>query len=357
MTASALRASADTIPALDASAPGRDLQPDHAAQHRCVVVGAGSVGRRHLQNLSFLGIESMALRTHRGQAGALDGWETLTSWAAVEAAHPTLAIIANPTALHLDAALHATRLGCDLLVEKPVTDSVASARRLASAIAARGTVALVGYQFRFHPTLVRVREWIRDGVIGTPVAAQAHWGEYLPGWHPGEDHLAGYSARRDLGGGVVRTLSHPVDYVRWLLGEVVAVSAMTARRTGVTVDVEDVAALTLRLANDTVVTITLDYLERPARHTLHVIGSDGSLTWNAASGVAIAWRAASGRQLLLEPEAGFERNTMFLDELRHFLACVEGREQPRCTLEDGVRALAIAEAAFSAALERRVIDV
>lgn len=325
--------------------------------HRCVVVGAGSVGRRHLRNLTALGIESVALRSHQGQAGALEGWTTLTSWEAVEAARPTLAIIANPTALHVEAALRATRLGCDLLVEKPVADSLAGATRLADAVAVRGTVVLVGYQFRFHPTLLRVREWIREGVIGTPVSAQAHWGEYLPGWHPGEDHLVGYSARGDLGGGVVRTLSHPVDYVRWLLGEVVAVSAMTARRTGVTVDVEDVAALTLRLADGVLATVTLDYVERPARHTLHVVGSEGSIAWNAATGVATAWHAASGRQLRAEPEPGFERNTMFVEELHHLLACVEGREQPRCTLADGVRSMAITDAVCRSAFERREIDV
>jgi len=352
-----LRRDAGTAAALLAPTPGHDLGPRRSVPHRCVVVGAGSVGRRHLRNLTALGVDCVALRSHQGQAGALVGWKTVTTWDAVEAARPTVAIIANPTALHVEAALRATRLGCDLLVEKPLADSLASATRLANAVAVRGTVVLVGYQFRYHPTLQRVREWIAEGIIGTPVSAQAHWGEYLPGWHPGEDHLVGYSARGDLGGGVVRTLSHPVDYVRWLLGEVVTVSAMTARRTGVTVDVEDVAALTLRLANDAVVTVTLDYVERPARHTLHVVGSEGSLSWNAASGVAVAWHAASGRQLRADPEPGFERNTMFVDELRHLLACVEGREQPRCTLADGVRSMAIADAAHRSALERREIDV
>jgi predicted dehydrogenase len=325
--------------------------------HRCVVVGAGSIGRRHLRNLASAGVDALALRSHRGQSGALDGVACVTEWEAVAAWRPTMAIVANPTACHADAALAAVALGCHVLVEKPVAATADDARRLTAAVALKGTVGLVGYQFRFHPTLQAVRGWIADGCIGRPVSAQVHWGEFLPGWHPGEDHRLGYSARRDLGGGVVLTLSHPIDYVRWLLGEIVAVSAMTARPLDIAVDVEEVAALSLRLADGTIVSLSLDFAERPPRHMLHIVGSEGSLSWSASTGVARAWHAPSGRQLVAEPGTGFERNAMFVEELRHFIACAEGREVPTCSLHDGQRAVEVAEAALRSAASGVVVRV
>ena len=88
---------------------------------------------------------------------------------------------------------------------------------------------LVGFQFRFHPGLQQVKKLLDEGAIGKPISAHAHWGEYLPDWHPWEDYKQGYAARPELGGGVVLTLSHPLDYLRWLLGEVESLSAFTSR--------------------------------------------------------------------------------------------------------------------------------
>lgn len=327
------------------------------ATTRCVVVGAGSIGRRHMRNLAAAGVDTIALRTMQGQSGDLTLCRAVQCWQEVKSFAPTVAIIANPTAMHVDAALIATQLGCHILVEKPVADRVESAMQLQTAVTKRKTTALVGYQFRFHPTLRMVRQWVQDGAIGDVVSAHAHWGEYLPDWHPGENHRVGYSARRELGGGVVLTLSHPMDYLRWILGEVTAVSAMTARRPGLTSDVEDVAAMTLRMANEAIVTMSLDYVERPARHTLHITGSAGTIFWDAATGVARMRRHGESNDLVAQPEPEFERNSLFVEELRHFLACARGEEVPICTLKDGARSVAIAEAVFRAAREGRVVLV
>lgn len=324
---------------------------------RCVVVGAGSIGRRHLRNLADAGVDAIALRTMQGQSGTLDLCRSVQSWQEVKSFAPTVAIIANPTAMHVDAALIATQMGCHILVEKPVADRVESAMQLQTAVTKRRTTALVGYQYRFHPTLRIARQWVQDGAIGEIVSAHAHWGEYLPDWHPAENHRVGYSARRDLGGGVVLTLSHPMDYLRWILGEVKAVNAMIARRPGLTVDVEDVAAMTLRMENGAIVTVSLDYLERPARHTLYITGSTGTIFWDAATGVVRVRRHGESNDLIAQLEPAFERNSMFVEELRHFLACVRGEEAPVCTLKDGARSVAIAEAVFRAAREGRVVRV
>jgi predicted dehydrogenase len=273
------------------------------------------------------------------------------------AANPLAVVVANPTALHLPVAIAAAGAGCHLLVEKPLAHAMERVDELAAVVRARSLIAAVGFQFRFHPTLRVVRGWIADRAIGHVTSVRAHWGEYLPDWHPGENHLRGYSARRDLGGGVILTLSHPFDYLRWLLGEITSVAAAAARMPGLTVDVEDTAHVLVRFESGALGVVSLDYVQRPPAHTLQIVGSMGTVRWDARTGFAYLHDARTGKTTISAPPAAFERNSMFLDEMRHFLACIDGREPPECTLDDGVRALHIALAARDAAETGRWIDV
>jgi predicted dehydrogenase len=201
---------------------------------------------------------------------------------------------------------------------------------------------LVGYQFRFHPGLKEVKRLVDDGAIGMPISVHAHWGEYLPDWHPWEDYKQGYAARPELGGGVVLTLSHPLDYLRWLLGEIDSLTAFTGRL-GLNLPVEDTAEIALRFSSGALGSIHLDYLQRPASHWLEIIGTLGSLRWDNADGVVrLSSVGGMDKSIALQeiyPPEGFERNWMFLDELRHFREVVSGKAEPVCTLQDGIQSL------------------
>lgn len=324
-----------------------------------LVAGLGSVGRRHLENLRALGVPQVTL-LRTGHGGRIDDrFRHLPVDVDLEAAlarRPRAVIVANPTALHLPVSLAAARAGCALLIEKPVSHTFDGIDELRAAVRAAGAACLVGFQYRFHDGLRQVRSWIEQGSVGRPVSAAVEWGEYLPDWHPHEDYRRGYSARRDLGGGAVLTLCHPFDTLRFLLGEVSAVSAETAQVSGLELDVEDLAHVTLRFASGAVGSVALDYVQRPRRHVLRVVGTEGVARWDEADGAARLVRAG-GQEQVRPPRPGFARNTMFVDELRHFLDCAEGRAQPRCGLDDGVRALQVALAALQSARSGRRIDV
>jgi predicted dehydrogenase len=227
-----------------------------------------------------------------------------------------------------------------VLVEKPVSHEMAGLDLIARVALEESAAVLVGYQYRFHPTLRRVREAILAGRMGSVVAVHAHWGEYLPDWHPDEDHRLGYSARADLGGGVVRTLSHPIDYARWLAGEVSGIAAFASSTPSLETDVEGVAVAALRFESGALGTLSVDYLARPTRHALHVIGTEGRVEWNGVTGETRYW-LNHGETVDDAPPAGFTRNDLFLEEMRHFLACCEGTAEPVCTIADGARALEI----------------
>src|SRR4030067_387205 len=120
--------------------------------------------------------------------------------------------------------------------------------------------------------------------IGDPLSARAHWGEYLPGWHPWEDYRQGYSARAELGGGVILTLCHPLASLRWLLGDVKALWAFAGRLRDLSLDVEDNAEIGLRFADSMLGSVHLDYNQRPSAHTLEIVGSQGTIRWDNADG-------------------------------------------------------------------------
>jgi predicted dehydrogenase len=134
---------------------------------------------------------------------------------------------------------------------------------------------LVGFQFRFHAALRQVKHWLQEGAVGDLIGVRAHYGDYLPAWHPWEDYHQAYSARADLGGGVILTLSHPLDYMRWLIGEVQSLWAFTARQKDLNIEVEDTAEIGLKFFNGVIGSVHLNYLQRPASHSATFVGVKG----------------------------------------------------------------------------------
>ena len=270
-----------------------------------LIAGLGSIGRRHFRNLLELGERDIVLyRSNRSTLSSdeLTGFPVETNLETALAQRPDAVIISNPTALHFDVAIPAAEAGCAILLEKPISDDLAHLDDLRAALQAHlPNRLLVGFQFRFHPTLQQAAVLLAEGAIGSPQAVRVQWGEYLPNWHPWEDYRQGYAARADLGGGVVLTLSHPFDYLRWLLGEVGALWSFAAS-SGLELPVEDNAEIGLRFTSGAVGSVHLDYLQQPPTHTLEIIGSAGTLRWDNADGGLSVFTPAKQWQIFTPPE-------------------------------------------------------
>jgi predicted dehydrogenase len=317
---------------------------------KILIAGLGSIGRRHFRNLLALGERDLLL--YRSKLSTLPddelvGYPVVTDlWAALDQ-QPEAVIISNPTSMHLDVAIPCARAGCNLFIEKPVSSSMEHIPELQSALEQGGGKVLVGYHFRHHPNLQRAKELINSGAIGSPLSIRAEWGEYLPGWHPWENYQHSYSARHDLGGGVILTLSHPLDYLRWIFGEVDALWAFSSKRGDLNIQVEDTAEIGLRFKSGEIASLHLDYNQRPSVHSLEVTGTGGILCWEGIGGaleVAFHQNGKKDETLLLE---GLERNDVFLAEMQHFLQVCRGETRSVCTLEDGVKTLQLALAAHA----------
>jgi predicted dehydrogenase len=326
-----------------------------------LIAGLGSIGRRHMRNLIALGEKDIVLfRTRKATMPEeeLAGYPVETDLIeALDKHKPDAVIVANPTALHLDIAIPAAEAGCAILLEKPISHSLDRLDQLEAAVKKSGSKVLVGFQFRFHPGLVRAKQLITDGQIGRVISAHVHFGEYLPAWHPWEDYRKGYAARADMGGGVVLTQCHALDYLPWLVGRVESAWGFTAKLSDLEVDVDDTAKIGLRFQSGALGSLHLDYNQQPPAHHFEVIGTQGSLQWNLSDGATRIYRAEKKDWEVYPLSAGWERNVMFMEQMRHFVAVVRREEEPSCTLDDGVRVMKLITAVHESQKSGRLISL
>jgi predicted dehydrogenase len=326
-----------------------------------LIAGLGSIGRRHFRNLITLGEKDIVLlRTRKGTLpdDELAGYPVETDLnEALNKHKPDAVIVANLTSLHLDVAIPAAEAGCPVLLEKPVSHSLERLDVLQNVAEKSGSKILVGFQFRYHPTLNRARMLLQSNTFGKILTVHAHWGEYLPQWHPWEDYRQSYAARADLGGGVIVTLTHPLDYLRYLIGEVESLWSFNGHISSLEIDVEDAAEIGLRFANGAIGGVHVNYFQRPPVHRLEIVGTEGTLRWDNADGILYLYKAPapfgsysdqppSPVMETFSPPEGFERNQLFLAQTRHFMEVVRGESEPVCSLEDGVMVLRLALAAY-----------
>lgn len=329
---------------------------------KILIAGLGSIGRRHFRNLLALGEKDLVLyRTNRATLpdDELAGYPVETDLSGALKKHkPDAVIVSNPTALHMQIAIPAAEAGCAILLEKPIAQDLEQVGALQKAAAASGSKVLVGFQFRYHPTLNKARELIAEGAIGKVLTAHAHWGEYLPNWHPWEDYRQSYAARADLGGGVIVTLTHPLDYLRYMLGDVEKLWSLNGHISPLELSaVEDVAEIGLKFMRGAIVGVHVNYFQRPPVHRLEIVGTGGTLSWDNSDGLLThycmpdefgsvhAQPAAADVTRYPVPD-GFERNHLFLSQMSHFLQVAGGQAEPICTLEDGLQALKMARGAL-----------
>ena len=323
-----------------------------------LIAGLGSIGRRHLRHLDELGESDIILyRTNNSTLPdeILEKYIVETDLEKALEHKPDAAIVSNPTALHRETALPIIQAGCHLLIEKPISNDLSQIAELEKTVSENQSKVLVGFQFRHHPALKKIAELVKEEAVGRPISFRVHWGEYLPDWHPWEDYRQGYAARKDLGGGVVLTLTHPMDYLRMVFGEVKKLSAFAGQLSDLEIDVEDTAEIILQFENDVMGSLHLDFNQQPPKHQFEVICTDGTIVFDNDATAVQAYSAKDEKWIEFPFPKDFERDHLFRDQMKHFLDIVYQDVSPICSLADGIQAQKLAMAVLKAAEDNIVI--
>jgi predicted dehydrogenase len=326
---------------------------------KVLFVGLGGIGQRHVRNLRLLlgtDVEILAYRV-RGltqvltedfqiePAVSLKNKYQIREFDDLDKAlseQPDAMFVGNPSDAHINVALAGAKAGCHLFIEKPLSSNEENVAELIKIVDEKNLVALVGFQLRFHPALKQMQALLEQNIVGQVLSVQTEVGEFLPGFHPYEDYRELYASRADLGGGVVLSQIHELDYLYWLFGFPRRVFAMGGQLSNLEVDVEDVAISLLEFEIDgkrLPVELHQDYVQRPPSRSCKVIGDNGKIFLDLVDKTLTLH--LNGR-LEASTRFEFERNQLFIDELKHFLACIDGQEKPVVTLRDGWQSLRMA---------------
>lgn len=312
---------------------------------KALVVGSGSIARRHIANLRKLLPEAdVACVSSSGRLLRADETAAtccLASMSDALAWQPELAIIASPAPLHLDHSVTLLERGTPVLIEKPVSDALSRFKNLSSRLLPHRHRIEVAYNLRFLSSSQRMKLLIEQRRLGNLHAICIDVGQFLPDWRPHSDYRRNVSANKSLGGGVLLELSHEFDYLRWIFGGFEKVYCITTNSGQLAIDVEDRADIVLSRADGIVAQLHMDFLQRSATRHCKVIGEHGTLLWDLNAN-RIVLETSAGQEALFD-EPGFDRNDMYVEQLRGFIKVATHRATPRITLEDGLAVVRMIE--------------
>jgi len=310
---------------------------------RILVVGLGSIGKRHLSIIRILRPDA-DIRVIRHKScteipkfanGCFDSFQEAVEFL------PQAAVIANPSPFHLSISKILANIGCHLLIEKPLSNNANDISDLIKIRNQNNLIAHVGYNLRRDSTLVRFKKEVVSGLVGRILSVRCEAGHYLPSWRPNSDYRLGVSARADLGGGVLSELSHELDYLRWIFGEISSVSARLDKQSDLEVDVEDSAHFHLRLVSDSgnfvTASVNLDFIRHDRRRVCFAIGERGTLKWDGIKGCVELWKEESKNWETLY-NFQHSRNDTYIQQWLDFLNCIDKDKNKieLSSLEDGL---------------------
>jgi predicted dehydrogenase len=325
------------------------------------MVGLGGIGQRHVRNLRHMlqdQVEILAYRVRRlshvvtpslqsdntKKVEEEYGIRSFTNLDEALSERPDIAFVCNPSNMHVRTATVCANAGCDLFIEKPLSSSLEGLDELESAVREKERVVMVGYQLRFHPCFQALASTLQRQQVGNILGVRAIIGEFLPNWHRYEDYREMYAARADLGGGVVLSQIHELDYLYSLFGLPSRIFAMGGHWSHLEIDVEDTASILMEYVVDNrplPVHLHEDYLQQPPRRNCEVIGDRGTIIADFV-GVSVTVYGDSSASPEVQSFPQFDRNQLFLNELNHFLSCVASRSKPCVDLHDGAQSLRMA---------------
>ncbi len=311
------------------------------------LVGRGSIGTRHLKNLQSLSYNKIIAFSESDDENKdaeyreKYGVKTYHDMEEIKKMKPDAFLIANPTAKHMRFADIAVDMNCHVFMEKPISHNLLGIQALKRKLAEKNLVFVLGSNLRFHPAFIEIKRLIKDGKFGKVYFSRFMAGQYLPDWHPCEDYRNSYSAKKELGGGVVLTLQHEIDYARWFFGEFKNIQSFVKKISDLEIDVEDIASIIIETASDQLIEIHLDYLQRPSKRTLHIQGEKGSVDYCFGDRYLRFHDFKKQKSENVLDLKGYDNNLMYVDEIKHFINGIVDNEKPVSDIDDAIYVLKV----------------
>jgi predicted dehydrogenase len=329
---------------------------------KIIVLGGGSIGKRHIRNILSQGWPAANLyavdprEDRRAEVAGL-GVPAANLFpsreAALAAGRYDGAIVASPTALHYADALALAGAGANLMIEKPIGPDLSGFDALAALVKEKGLFAFVAYCFRFDPVSRRFRELLRERPLGRPLYARAEMSTYLPAWHPYEDYRTFYMAKAALGGGTLLDQSHLFDLTRFFLGDIDTLMGVSMKYSDLEIETDDFGEMMLWMREGYYASLHIDLFTKVEREFFQVTCAEGVLEWNIGKRTITKFVPGQEPEVLLQ---GGNYNDMYLAEMAHFTAGLEGGagDGLAASLEDARKVMDVVQAVRRSQLREQV---
>jgi len=325
---------------------------------KVLVVGFGSIGKRHANNLlSIPKMEVIVCTSQKSSPYFKKKFKIVNSVTQGIEERPDFAIIANVTSSHVDTAIKLAKAGIDLFIEKPLSDSLNRCKYLNDIVKKKRIVTMMGCNFRFDESIKAMRKIVKQKRLGKIISIHVENGSYLPDWHPYEDYRKGYSARSELGGGVVFTNIHEIDYLYWIFGKVSKIFSVTGKFSDLKINVEDLAEIVMKFKDKSIASIHLDHYQRPKFRQCKIIGTKGTMIWDFQKSKLEIFNLKEQKWKNLVHEKYIDRNLTYQKEITHFIECVKSRKKTINPLSEGIETLKIALLIMKSSKTNRMISI
>ncbi|HMO61132.1 MAG TPA: Gfo/Idh/MocA family oxidoreductase [Ferruginibacter sp.] len=300
---------------------------------KILIVGLGSIGQRHAACLQKMpGVDIAVLRTNKGTLKEKSGYTEFYNIEDALAYQPDGVVIANPTSLHVETALPFLQRGIKTLIEKPIAQSHADAEKLSPF----SNNLLVAYCVRFLPLINIIKE-IAAGERIYKISFKRSY--YLPKWHPYADYRTEYTAKKELGGGVIRTLSHEIDLMLYLFGEPVSTTGVTDKISALEIDTDDFAFFTCKLKNGARVNFELDFFSPKNLNVAEMFTDKGKYTWDMRELLFTPYNETTAERLY-GPEL-FNIEKMYSSQIDDFINFIKYGKSNNASYEAAINVLNI----------------
>jgi predicted dehydrogenase len=324
------------------------------------VIGCGSIGERHIKNLLSLGYRDVLcfdISSERRKTMEKYGVKVVNNREQGFKENPDATLICTPTAFHIEPALMALENGSHVFIEKPISHTLDGVDNLIETAEKRGLIVMVGYNLRFNQSLCTIKKLLEANVIGNVISARVEMGQYLPDYHPWRDYRKEYSARKDMGGGVILDAIHELDYTQWFFGDVNSVFSVADKMSTLEIETEDLAEIILKFKNNVVANVHLDYIQRAYSRGCKIIGEEGTILWNYLERMVRVFSAKGRKWKIYRENMKKELADAYVDELRYFLECVKKGVNPESDGNNGKKTLMLALAAKESARIGKVVNL
>ena len=318
-------------------------------QLKLLIVGCGSIGKRHTQVLLELGMKNVTVcdpsEKQREEMSVLFPSVRIESnyEEALKKGSFDAVFILTPTAMHVDMATQALESGCHVFIEKPISNSQKGVDLLKELAQEKGLLIMVGFCFRYHEVLKKAKKLLKDGTVGRLVNVRAFMGEPFAEIQPNYMNMyySKYSGAFEL--------VHDLDLAIWFAEQDIdEVYSVYGSFSDMGMESPDSIEFLLKFRDRLAANVHLDFYQHPRRRQIELMGVKGTITVEFASWdkAVLSWYNTDTRRWQIE-EFITARNDMFRDEDEDFLLAVIGKRELTCTVDEALKSLRVIEQVYS----------